>query len=128
MPVWNTTPVTETPKLRLRNWCVFESSTGERHLAGFNLSEDEGRVSSALQSVEPASRCATTATGRLYELVGLPGLESDGRYVLQRWLALNEEPQPRDVTAEVWLAIRSVLPDVNDGLEGPPGSSRSAGG
>ncbi len=53
MSIWAATPIDETPELELDRWRVFESSAGERHFVGYNLTENEGRVSSAIQSFDP---------------------------------------------------------------------------
>lgn len=99
MYVWSATPIDEAPELRLARWSVREVlPRWTRHLVGFNLTEDEGRVSSALTAYDPRSRRAVTESGRMYELVGRPGHDSDAEYVWRAWLRLLGEVTWHDVT------------------------------
>lgn len=54
---------------------------------------------------DPLTGTCVTRSGRVYRLVGVPGLCSDGDYVLQQWLGINAMTELKDVTAEVLLAI-----------------------
>jgi hypothetical protein len=99
MPVWNAAPIDEAPELRLARWSIRKvQPRGTRHLVGFNLTEDEGRVSSTLTTYDPKSRRAMTESGRVYELVGRPGHDSDAEYVWRAWLRLLGEVTWHDVT------------------------------
>lgn len=42
-----------------------------------------------------------TSSGRVYELRGTPGFNSDGEYAWNRWLAINSATDVADVTAEI---------------------------
>lgn len=83
--VWETAPVEDEPEVRLARWQVYAVGEG-RHFVGYNLSWQEGRVSTAIQTFDPATRRGTTASGRVYELVGPPGPDSDGEWVFSLWL------------------------------------------
>lgn len=101
MTVWKTTPVNRMPSLRLEQWSVREiEPAGTRHLVGYNLNESEGRVSSAITGYDAQKRLVVTKSGRVYELVGRSGGDSDGEYVWGRWLQINGSPTWRDVTVE----------------------------
>lgn len=55
-----------------------------------------------------ATATYVTMSGRVYRLVGVPRLCSDGEYALNRWLHINELPELRDVTAEVFIDIQDA--------------------
>ncbi len=107
MPFWQTTPVAERPELRLTGWQVVELPDGDRHLVGWNLTEGEGRVSSRIEHFDARTRRAATKTGRVYELVGRPGAGPDAQYTWNAWRSINRVEEFRDVTDEVWSAIKS---------------------
>lgn len=103
-------PVSERPELVLTDWHVFEVAVlpgpeRTRHFAGQNFKDREGRVSSEVVEFDAATGRGVTCSGRVYELRGRPGFTSDGRYVWNRWKALNEAADIVDVRAEIrgWL-------------------------
>ena len=102
MPVWSVTPVEQEPSTTLVHWQVVELPDRDRHLVGWAVEAREGRVCSAVQSFDIERLRAVTRSGRVYQLKGRPGVDIQGTYVLQRWLALNEEPAWTDVTKLVW--------------------------
>lgn len=88
--VWATRPVSEVPSITLAYWAVFELSDGDRHFAGCNITEGgTGRASSKIVTFDKETMRGVTASGRVYELRGEPGLEGDGSYVWSRWCAIN---------------------------------------
>lgn len=99
--IWATRPVTEQPALTLKSWSVRQLADGGRHFVGYCPENREGRVSSAIVEFDRHTRRGRTTTGRVYELAGKPGWDSDAEYVWQRWLGINEETVWTDVTAEV---------------------------
>ena len=74
-----------------------------RHIVGYNLTEQEGRVSSAIQHFDPETSVCTTRKGRKYRLVKDYHCDpnNDAMYVWDFWQRLNKivEP-PVDVTGE----------------------------
>lgn len=101
MPVWNGTSVEETPEVCLARWSIREvQPRGTRHLVGYNLTEDEGRVSSSITAYDTDRQRVMTESGRVYELVGHPGHDSDAEYVWRVWLSLLGEVTWHDVTDE----------------------------
>lgn len=100
MSIWHTTPVGSVPMLELTEWSVFQTETGERHFVGYNITEREGRVSSAIVEFDPISFTGRTKTGRIYKLTGKPGFNSDAEYVKSRWLDINRVSEYFDVTDE----------------------------
>lgn len=101
MPIWETTPVDEVPEIRLTAWRIYETERGERHFIGWNLTEREGRVSSAIEIYDPTTQRGRTRSGRIYQLVGSSAYSADAMYVWRRWCVINEVQQARDVTGEL---------------------------
>ena len=71
--VWKCAPVSERPEIVLVDWHVFEvklPSRAERtrHFAGQNITDREGRTSSAIETFDAATSRGTTESGRVYEL------------------------------------------------------------
>lgn len=104
--VWTCASVTERAELVLTDWAVFEvqlpGNPGRtRHFAGYNISDREGRASSAITVFDPATWRGVTKSGRVYGLRGMPGLTLDGEYVWRRWLAINGVTEAVDVTNEL---------------------------
>jgi hypothetical protein len=104
MPIWSTTPVDDLPELTISQWSVYETAAGDRHFVGWNVTEREGRVSSAIQEFDSVSCRGRTRSGRVYQLQGRPGHNADAEYTWRRWLSINGSPEVRDVTTEVMLA------------------------
>lgn len=105
MPIWLPSTVTEAPDERIRSWAVFEvfvPEIGERtkHVAG-ELADRSGRVSSPLVAIDVESRSVVTRSGRVYHLVGRPGLGLEGEYVWRRWLSINEARDVNEVSSEL---------------------------
>lgn len=104
--VWTCAPVAERPELVLTDWAVFEvqlpgNSSRTRHLAGYNVTDREGRASSAIVEFDPATWRGVAQSGRVYGLRGRPGFTADGEYVWRRWLGLNGATDAVDVTNEL---------------------------
>jgi hypothetical protein len=96
--VWATTSITETPEIELGSWRVFETEKGERHFVGYNLTEHEGRVSSAIQAFDPDTMTGITSSGRVYQLIGNSGFDQDALYTWNRWKKINKVVTDIDVT------------------------------
>ena len=101
MPVWKVPLVTAEPTIRLSNWSIREVDGEALHLVGLNVTSREGRVTSAIEFLDLATRRARTQSGRLYELVGSPGFHSDAEYVFGVWCAGYSVKSSRDVTLEL---------------------------
>lgn len=87
--IWATRPVAEEPSITLTCWKIIETIEDEpsRHFVGYNGAGREGRVSSPIITFDPETMRGVTHTGRVYQLQGLPGLNMDAEYVLNRWKA-----------------------------------------
>jgi hypothetical protein len=97
---WTTSPVTETPEIQLSDWQIWETERGERHFVGYNLTEHEGRASSAIQTFDRGTMRGITSSGRVYELVGPPGHDADAAYTWNRWMTFNKVITAKEVTHE----------------------------
>jgi hypothetical protein len=85
--VWASRPVAAQPVLRLARWQIY-AVRDALIFVGFNLDDCEGRVSSAIQSLDVAARRGVTLSGRNYELVGPEGYDGDGEWVFAVWLKM----------------------------------------
>ena len=104
MPFWQTVPVTDEPVLNLSSWRVFRLHDGDLHLVGINERNGEGRVSRAIDAIDPCTLVCASSSGRFYRLIGQPGSHSDADYVWQAWLTAYEIPSWTEETPEVWAA------------------------
>lgn len=107
--IWAVPDVSAQPEVLLERWRVVEVQAAdrqmERHFIGYNSKNREGRVSTAIQEIDFATRRGVTRSGRVYELVGPPGHDPDGEWVWKNWARLNQVTSERDVTAEVFKKI-----------------------
>lgn len=88
------------PSIQLFAWQVIEIDAGTRHFVGYDLAASEGRASTPIAHFDMTTRTGTTASGRLYKLIGKPGRDADARYVWKAWARANRVKQERDVTSE----------------------------
>lgn len=101
MSIWTTLPVEDEPSVTITDWRIFEVIGGgrtTRHFVGYNDSEQEGRVSSAIQNFDIATMKGTTNSGRVYQLSGRPYYNREADYVWDYWKKLNEIENEKDVT------------------------------
>ena len=98
MPVWRPRPVSELPRIPLSRWRIFETVDGSQHFVGMDMFDRSGRVSSPIVTFDPVAMQGTTATGRIYELVGRKGSSLNVEYVWTRWCELYEVTSYTDVT------------------------------
>lgn len=105
MPVWKASPIAVRPSITLRNWQAFvvtgcaKSDKRTMHWVGYNVEEEEGRVSSNMVEYDISTGRGKTQKGRVYALQGPPGLEGDGAHVWEMWLAINEIAGVVDITS-----------------------------
>ena len=72
-----------------------------RHFAGQNITDREGRTSSAIETFDAATSRGTTESGRVYELRGSTGFSGEGEYTWNRWKSINSVTEVVDVTVEI---------------------------
>lgn len=95
--IWGTAPVEIEPEKWLEAWQVFKvvkaNGFEDRfglHFAGRNCREFNGAVSSKIENFDPVTMRGITNSGRVYQLVGLPGFCDDAQYVLDNWCRFNQ--------------------------------------
>ena len=71
-----------------------------QHLVG--VVDGYGRVCSPIQEFDRETMTVTTRSGKLYELVGEPGLDMDAAYVFANWCQMNGVTEVTDVTDQYW--------------------------
>lgn len=90
--------------LLVRRWRVMEvvSQSGgrSRHILGHDVTHDMGRASSGIRSFDLDAMTATTHSGTVYKLVGVPGKARSGERAWQNWCRINSVSAAVDVTAE----------------------------
>lgn len=94
--------VAKQPEQEITDWVIREVTSPEpitRHVVG-SIPSSDGRVSSAIQSYDKATRTAVTRSGRRYVLKGEPGYSPNGEYVWNAWAASCGVKDSRDVTEE----------------------------
>ena len=104
--IWACAPVSERPEIILTDWHVFEvklpaEAARTRHFAGQNITDYEGRASSAIVTFDATTGCGITQSGRVYQLRGSSGFTGDGEYTWSRWKSINAVVDVLDVTAEI---------------------------
>lgn len=109
---------TEYKNPMLRRWRVVEvvlrNGSRSRHVWGHDVANDAGRASSAIREFDPEAMTATTHSGRIYQLMGVPGNASRGEYAWHNWCRINGVVSESDVTDEYF--------DPERWLNHPPGS------
>ena len=103
--VWQVAPVSETPDIVLIRWQVMQLPNGDLHFVGWNVRDSEGRASTKIAEFDPSTRSARTDSGRIYQLVGPTGRDSDGMYVWRRWMKVNGVSEFVDVSAKFQTQI-----------------------
>lgn len=91
MSVWLPPTADEQPEVSLVFWGAFEVLVPELgaptiHVVGIRAQSGEGRVSSPVAKLDAPNRSVVTSTGRVYRLVGEPGVQGDADYVWRRWV------------------------------------------
>ena len=103
--VWQATPLSERPVIELERWQVMQLPNGDRHFVGWNMTEGEGRASSAIVEFDPATACGRTAGARVYVLRGRTAPDRDGAHCWRRWMRISGVVDCADVSDEVQSLI-----------------------
>lgn len=109
MSIYLALPVEEEPEVILSSWSIREDREGLRYFVGFNEINQDGRVSTPIQTFDSKTRVGITQSGRRYILVGRAGSHRDGDYVWSMVVAVRELGSWRDVTAELVPDWRTPL-------------------
>lgn len=108
MSIWLTPPVEVEPRIHLVRWRIFQRVNGKAHFVGYYPEGFEGRVSSAIESFDPITRRGVTQSGRVYQLVGWPGFDTEAMYVWELWSRAKGWENCADVTDDVLAGIQAV--------------------
>ena len=108
-------PISEMPndpgEISLRRWRVTEIAAPDgarsRHVWGHDVAHNQGRASSAIVEFNKDTMTATTRSGKLYKLVGLPGNSRIGRSAWSKWCRDNGIVSDQDVTDD-YLNVNQV--------------------
>jgi len=117
--VWNATTVESEPQKWLETWQVYKVVDAKiqpevfgYHLVGFDVRGRHGAVSSKVGQFDPVKMCGITNSGRVYQLVGMPGSDPDAQYTLNGWAAANQVTV-KDATEEFIQHFRINLDQVS---------------
>jgi hypothetical protein len=104
--IWNATTVGSEPQKWLEKWQVYKVIDAKiqpevfgYHFVGYDIQGGHGAVSSKVGQFDPVKMCGITNSGRVYQLVGIPGTDPDAQYTLNGWAAANQVTI-RDATEE----------------------------
>jgi len=105
--IWHLEPIHEAPSRTLDAWMVVAvpldgaDRPWTAHLVGWSVETTKGRVSSAVEMLDPQRRLARTRSGRVYELRHGPGLNGDAFSTWCQWKADHGVEVDRDISDEV---------------------------
>lgn len=108
MSIWLVPGVELEPSIHLVRWRIFQRDNGKAHFVGYYPQGFEGRVSSAIQSFVPLTRCGVTQSGRVYQLVGWPGFDPDAMQLWELWSRAKGWENCADVTDDVLAGIQAA--------------------
>ena len=87
--IWQVASIKDNPEVTLDQWTVRQvMPAGTLHFVGYHHAYREGRVSSAIIRFDPEAMRGVTKSGRIYQLRGDTGFNSDAEYVWDRWCGI----------------------------------------
>lgn len=103
MTLFSIAPISENSDDSITNWSVREvqiSGESERthHLVGYIFLECSVRVTSKIVTFDKDQMLVKTGIGRIYHLMGKPGMSRNGDYAWDRWSMINDAKDEVDVT------------------------------
>jgi hypothetical protein len=106
--IWPIASVSECPGITLRQWQIFEVQLPQkpnrtRHFVGYSVHDRAGQVSSAIKQFDQTTMRGVTESGRVYQLLGLPGWNADADHTWRRWKSICSITSELDVTGSVQL-------------------------
>lgn len=93
--------VEKEPYIGLSRWMLLEDAQELRYFVGRCVETGQSRISSAIRYFDSTKLRGTTFSGRVYALVGEPGIDAEIRRVLDRWLSINHISHWKDVSGEL---------------------------
>jgi hypothetical protein len=98
--IWQVSDVKDEPESRLTSWRAYlvKGEPDTVHFVGY--AGYEGRVCSPVKEYDKVTHRGVTRSGRVYELLGRPGYNSDAEYVWHRWLDMMGNPVYTDISEQ----------------------------
>lgn len=109
--MWPVDSVESHPEATLTRWRIVQLSNGDRHMYGYELSYQEGRVTSKIAMFNPYTLEAVTRSGRKYELIGPPGHNTDATYIWGVWCKRNDVENYIDISDTVYEEYLEFNPE-----------------
>jgi len=81
MEVWKSPPVELQRIVFLSCWQVMETDEGSRYFIGYSMETMSGRASIHIVKFDPETRRGVTGSGRIYELVGESGVDTEANHL-----------------------------------------------
>ncbi len=104
--IWPARSVSAEPQKWLHSWQIYKVVKAKAypeffgyHFVGYDMREGHGAVSSKIEQFDSATMCGVTRSGRIYQLIGLPGVDPEAQYTLAGWIQANQLVM-RDATEE----------------------------
>jgi hypothetical protein len=95
--IWSQPPVSAEPEKWVSDWQVFKVVSSKFpienfgfHFVGRDVRAWNGAVSSKILQFDPTKLRGVTRSGRIYSLVGMPGIDADAEYTFEGWCAGNQ--------------------------------------
>lgn len=95
--IWRATSVEAEPQKWLESWQIYKAVKANiqpelfgYHFVGYDINGGHGAVSSKIDKFDPVTMCGVTQSGRVYQLLGVPGVNEDAQYTLSGWIHRNQ--------------------------------------
>jgi hypothetical protein len=94
--IWRPPSTAQEPHVELSHWAIMKvkskayNDETTYHFVGRPSTSSEGRASSKIVSFDPVTRQGTTASGRVYGLIGDSGVTMNAAYVWGNYARINE--------------------------------------
>lgn len=95
--IWSASSIKTEPEKWLDHWQIYKTVKTNihpelfgYHFVGHDVRGDHGAVSSKIDRFDPVKMCGVTLSGRVYQLIGMPGVNQDAQYTLNGWIRRNE--------------------------------------
>lgn len=95
--IWSASSVQSEPQKWLGSWQIYKTVKARiqpelfgYHFVGYDIRGGHGAVSSKIDKFDPVTMCGVTRSGRVYQLLGMPGINQDAQYTLSGWIHINE--------------------------------------
>lgn len=87
--VWRTSSVEDEPHIRIREWDIRKDVEGNCYFVGVRSDDGWLRTSTPIVEFDVERRRGRTESGRVYELIGPPGLSERGEHLWAKSKAIK---------------------------------------